>query len=103
MKFTIKEYIQKGSKWKLLQWATWKSLWQKRPALAIKSAAIVIQELASALMKVGTLALVVILIVWLWRSIHNEGYVIEPFNVPKHLMESGYDGVVVARKIQDAV
>lgn len=103
MKFTIKEYIQKGSTWKLLKWSTWKSLWQKRPSLAIKSAAIVIQELASALMKLGTLALVIILIIWLWRSIHNEGYVIEPFNVPKHLMESGYDGVVVARKIQDAV
>jgi len=78
-----------------------RKLWKKRPSLAIKSMAITIQELATAFLKLGTLFLVGVLVYWLWCAIDNEGYVIEPFNVPKHLEESGYDGSVLARKIQD--
>jgi len=76
-------------------------LWKKRPSLAVKSIAITIQELATAILKLGTVCLVGVITYWLWCSIGNEGYVIEPFNVPKHLEESGYDGSVLARKIQD--
>lgn len=76
-------------------------LWRKRPSLAVKSIAITIQELVTAFLKLGTLFLVGVLTYWLWSSIGNKGYVIEPFNVPKHLEESGYDGSVLARKIQD--
>ena len=78
-----------------------RNLWQKRPSLAIKSIAITIQELASAFLKLGTLFLVGIIVYWLWCAVGTEGYVIEPFNVPKHLEESGFDGTVLARKIQD--
>ncbi len=76
-------------------------LWKKRPSLAVKSIAITIQELATAFLRLGTLFLVGVLVYWLWCSIENKGYVIEPFNVPRHLEESGYDGSVLARKIQD--
>jgi len=76
-------------------------LWKKRPSLAVKSIAITIQELATAFLKLGTLFLVGVIIYWLWSSVDNQGYVIEPFSVPKHLEESGYDGSVLARKIQD--
>lgn len=69
----------------------------------LKGIASITQEITSAIFKIGTLVLVCVVLVWLFRAVSREGYTIEPFSVPKHLAESGYDGIIVARKIQDQV
>lgn len=55
----------------------------------------------SLLLRTGTLVLIAALMVLLWRLFRNDGYVIEAFSVPKSLEESGFQGQVVARMIQD--
>lgn len=90
-------------RWKRLNWSALRSLWKKNPALAMRKLSNSIQELTTAVLKLGTLILILILVVWLLRSMGDEGYIIEPFSVPKALTESGFDGTVVARKIQDKV
>ncbi len=39
----------------------------------------------------------------IWKSLKNDQYVIQAFKVPKSFQDSGYDGVVLPRKIQDRV
>lgn len=60
-----------------------------------------LSTLVSLLLRLGTLALIVLLIVLLWRLIRSDGYVIDAFTVPKALDEAGFQGPVVARMTQD--
>ncbi len=62
-----------------------------------------LDAIVTIFLKTGTLFLILVLIIFVIRIFKSEGYVIEPFAVPEQLEKSGYDGVVVARKIQDEV
>ncbi|MFK7933526.1 MAG: hypothetical protein AB8G22_08445, partial [Saprospiraceae bacterium] len=62
-----------------------------------------VEDGVGILLKAATLFLIGVLLFWLFRSVNKEGFTIEPFSVPKHLAESGYDGATIARKIQDEV
>ncbi len=57
----------------------------------------------SLLFRLGALALILGFVVMLWKIFKNEGYTIESFNVCQPLVQQGYDGVVVARHLQDEV
>ena len=85
-----------------LQWAKFGfSRWQH--LLSIKWWEEHLSAIVNVLLRLGTILLLVILLVFSYRVLQDQGYTIEPFSVPKSLMESGYDGAVVARKIQDEV
>ena len=62
-----------------------------------------LDSIVTILLKLGTLFLLTLLIVFFVRIFKSEGYVMESFNVPENFEMSGYDGFVVARKIQDEV
>ena len=63
--------------------------------------AIWLDSIVTILLKTGTLFLVILLIIFIIRIFKSEGYIIESFSVPEFLEKSGYDGFVIARKIQD--
>lgn len=60
-----------------------------------------LQTVSSILLRVGAILLFLGLLAFLWRSLHYEGYTIQSFNVPKVLQDNGYDGIVIARQIED--
>jgi tetratricopeptide (TPR) repeat protein len=60
-----------------------------------------LQTVSSLLLRSGAILLFVGLLVFLWRSLSYEGYTIQSFNVPKVLEDSGFDGTVIARQLED--
>ncbi len=62
-----------------------------------------LDAVATMTLKLGTLALVLFLIVFIARIFQKQGYVIQAFSVPASLEQSGYKGAVIASKIQDEV
>ena len=54
------------------------------------------------LLRIGTLLLIITLLALLWRIFKNEGFIIEPFSMPKNCEENGYTGEVMARQMLDA-
>ncbi len=56
---------------------------------------------SSLLLRLGAILLITGLVIFLWRMLHYEGYNIQQFSVPKTLDENGFNGTVVARKLED--
>ena len=54
-------------------------------------------------LKLGTLVLVLFLILLISQIFKKQGYVIEPFSVPESFEKNGFNGAVIAGKIQDEV
>lgn len=61
----------------------------------------ILETLVSIVLKLGTLLLVVLFLVFFLRLFKDQGYVIQEFSVPKQLEEQGYTGEVIAIRIQD--
>lgn len=72
-------------------------------SLKIKGSADWLDAIVTILLKIGTLFLIIILVIFVIRIFNSQGYIIEPFSMAEELEKSGYDGYVVARKIQDEV
>ena len=68
---------------------------------SLNSAEARLTSLVSFLFRLGALLLIVTAAVMIWRIYRNEGYTIESFNVCKSLEQQGFDGVVIARQLQD--
>lgn len=97
------------------RWQRLRNIWPKRNArtkkstfdviraLKLEHSAKLLDETVTIILKLGTLFLVLVLVLFFLRIFKSEGYVMEPFNVPTKLEESGFDGYVVAQKIQDKV
>jgi|GEM_PF-1686901 tetratricopeptide (TPR) repeat protein len=62
-----------------------------------------LSSIVNVLLRLGAIFLMIILVVFCYRVLQDQGYAIEPFSVPKAMAESGYDGVVMARKLRDEV
>lgn len=62
-----------------------------------------LDNIVTMTLKLGTLALVLFLIVFIARIFQKQGYAIEPFSVPESFEQNGYTGMVIANKIQDEV
>lgn len=61
----------------------------------------VLSTFVSLLFRLGALALIAGIVVMLWKISRYEGYTIESFLVCQPLTQKGFDGIVVARKLQD--
>ena len=84
--------------------------WMKKtrsriPKIKLKSRdpAVWLDTIVTMTLKLGTLALVLFLILFISRIFQKQGYVIEPFSVPESFEQNGYTGTVIASKIQDEV
>ena len=62
-----------------------------------------LDSIVTIFLKIGTLFLLTIFIIFIIRIFKSEGYVLEPFAVPEAFEKSGYNGYVIAQKIQDEV
>lgn len=60
-----------------------------------------LETLVSIILKLGTLALVSFFLLFFLRLFKDQGYVLQSFSVPKLLEEQGYNGQVIALRIQD--
>jgi tetratricopeptide (TPR) repeat protein len=58
-------------------------------------------SLVSLILRIGTLFLIIIMLLLVFRIFKEEGYSIEAFLVPESLSKNGFDGNVVARQLQD--
>lgn len=54
-------------------------------------------------LRLATLALLLLLGVLIYHLMGDQGYVLQPFSVPQHLEAAGYNGRVVAQRIQDQI
>ncbi|MEZ4985508.1 MAG: tetratricopeptide repeat protein [Saprospiraceae bacterium] len=59
------------------------------------------EQLASVLWRLGIFALLVFFSIFLFRIFMDDGYVVQPFSVPKVFVDQGYESRVVALRIQD--
>ena len=62
-----------------------------------------LDSIVTIFLKLGTLFLLTIFIIFVVKIFKSEGYIIESFAVPEAFEKSGYDGFVIAQKIQDKV
>jgi tetratricopeptide (TPR) repeat protein len=60
-----------------------------------------LSTLVNLLLRIGTLILIFALVALVWRIFKNEGFTIEPFNMPKNWQDNGYTGDVAARQLLD--
>ena len=60
-----------------------------------------LEHVVELVLKLGTLFLVSLFLLFIFRIFQDHGYVLEPFSVPQELEESGYTGQVIALRIQD--
>jgi tetratricopeptide (TPR) repeat protein len=58
-------------------------------------------SLVSLLLRIGTLFLIILTLLLVFRIFKEEGYSIEAFLVPEYLAKNGFDGNVMARQLQD--
>ncbi|MCB0631657.1 MAG: tetratricopeptide repeat protein [Saprospiraceae bacterium] len=72
-----------------------------RRLLDLKAPEAWLQTFSSLLLRSGAILLFLGLLLFLWRSLVYEGYTIQSFNVPKVLQDSGFDGTVIARRLED--
>ncbi len=79
-----------------------RSLFRRR-LFSLSAAATRFEQLVGLLLRIGTLVLLVFLVLFILRLFQDQGYVLESFSVPKKLEEAGYNGRVVALRIQDEV
>lgn len=62
-----------------------------------------LKAITSIVIRTSMLAVVVFVCVFLYRDLNDKSYHIQEFQVPEDLVKNGYDGKVVAYKIQDCV
>lgn len=62
-----------------------------------------LDSIVTIFLKIGTLFLLTVFIIFIVKIFRSEGYIIEPFSVPEAFDQSGYNGYVIAQKIQDEV
>lgn len=60
-----------------------------------------LEGLVSIVLKLGTLLLVILFLVFFLRLFKDQGYFIQAFSVPKQLEEQGYNGQVMAIRVQE--
>ena len=60
-----------------------------------------LEGLVSIVLKLGTLLLVILFLVFFLRLFKDQGYFIHAFSVPKQLDEQGYNGQVMAIRVQE--
>lgn len=60
-----------------------------------------LEGLVSMVLKLGTLLLVILFLVFFIRLFKDQGYFMQTFSVPKQLEEQGYNGQVVAIRVQE--
>jgi tetratricopeptide (TPR) repeat protein len=60
-----------------------------------------LSSLVSLILRIGTLFLIIIMLLLVFRIFKEEGYSIEAFLVPESLAKDGFDGNVMARQLQD--
>lgn len=58
-------------------------------------------SLVSVILRIGTLFLIIMTVLLVFRIFKEEGYSIEGFSVPEGLSKNGFDGNVMARQLQD--
>jgi tetratricopeptide (TPR) repeat protein len=58
-------------------------------------------SLVSLILRIGTLFLIIIMLLLVFRIFKEEGYSIQAFLVPESLSKNGFDGNVMARQLQD--
>jgi tetratricopeptide (TPR) repeat protein len=58
-------------------------------------------SLVSVILRIGTLFLIIMTVLLVFRIFKEEGYSIEAFLVPEYLSKNGFDGNVMARQLQD--
>lgn len=61
----------------------------------------ILEGLVSIVLKLGTLLLVILFLVFFLRLFKDQGYFIQAFSVPKQLEEQGYNGQVMAIRVQE--
>ncbi|MCB0637505.1 MAG: hypothetical protein KDC54_12840 [Lewinella sp.] len=102
----LKRTITSGGKW-LTRWGRsgWTGLRARnwRAVFSLRSWADGLENLVVFLLRAGTLALMLLFGAVVYHLMGDQGYVLEPFTVPKKLEEAGYDGQVIAQRIQDQV
>ncbi len=62
-----------------------------------------IKEFASLVLKLFILLTFVFLLVTIYRSLSNDHFILEPIQMPKNLVDAGYDGVTFVNQIQDEI
>lgn len=60
-----------------------------------------LEYVVELVLKLGTLFLVSLFLLFIFRIFQDQGYILESFSVPQELEESGYTGQVIALRIQD--
>lgn len=60
-----------------------------------------LEHIVELVLKIGTLLLVSLFLLFIYRVFQDQGYILEPFSVPLELEKSGYSGQVIALRIQD--
>lgn len=55
------------------------------------------------ILRIVVLVLIIILLHATYKGLKQEGYIVETIQVPKHFSDSGLNGVVVAKQIQDRI
>jgi tetratricopeptide (TPR) repeat protein len=82
---------------------SWQSVKQLRWSYLISFAWFpkLLEGLVSIVLKLGTLLLVVLFLVFFLRLFKDQGYYIQAFSVPKQLDEQGYTGQVMAIRVQE--
>ena len=62
-----------------------------------------LDAIVTTCLKIGTLFLILFLIVFIAGVFKEQGFIIEPFSVPESFDKNGFNGSVIASKIQDEV
>lgn len=77
----------------------WQRIFRFRFKKIVKS----IELIVTLVLKLGTLLLVGLLLMFFVRLFQQQGYTLEPFSVPDSLQKSGLNGTIIARQVQDEV
>ena len=75
--------------------------WPWRKTLEFKWFYPRLKRFVNVLQKLGVLLLISFFLVFFFRLFQEQGYVMESFSVPQHLEESGFNGQVIAFRLQD--
>lgn len=94
------ETIEKSKKFSRKSWQSMKKL-RWRYLLSFAWFPKLLEGLVSIVLKLGTLLLVILFLVFFLRLFKDQGYYIQAFSVPKQLDEQGYNGQVMAIRVQE--